>query len=143
MPVFRFYRRRKRRRVNDGCSGNDCRRVAALAAEAQHVCNSRVVQKRRTAARKALRTGAGPRLRQLQNKVGTARKRHAGAHRFGQQGRFAPLGKVTPENHDAVRRTRRARGGNVVGVSVVKRVIFGDNTGNFHRKTVLTYRLGT
>ena len=132
------HRRRKRRRVHFFGGTDDCRRVAAFAAEAEDIHDPRVVQKRRTAAREPFRAGTGPRLRQLQNEIGTARKRHAGAHRLRQQGRFATLGEVTSENNDAVCRSRRTRGGDVMGMSVVERIIFGNNTGNFHGKTALT-----
>jgi hypothetical protein len=60
------------------------------------------------------------------------RQRCAGAHFFAAKGKFPPLDCIPAHHRNNVRSTRRAGLGNMIGMTGVEGIVFGDDSSDKH-----------
>ena len=107
-------------------------RISALAAKGKHIHAAQCVQHLHTAACKGLRAGECKGKRQFEHQIRPAAQRCLGAVPFTEEGCPAALGKIAAEhNNHAVRRALCSRA-QMQKMPVVKRIVFGDDTGARH-----------
>ena len=115
--------------------------IAAFAAEAQHLHAAQRIEQRYRAEGESFRRGQRPRRRQLQHQIRPAREGSPGPVRLGQQGGFPPLDKVAAHDGDDMGRAAPAVRGagalDMMGMAVVKGVVFRDDAGNLQKNPAL------
>ena len=118
--------------VGEGGERRDIRGAAAFAAEGKKIHAAEGGKHGDAPAGEALRAGAGVVDGQLEHKVGTAGEGALRAQIFGTPGGLAALGQLSAED-DHHRVGELLRLCYVVGVPLVERVVFRDNSGNAHK----------
>ena len=109
--------------------------VRRLRAEAQFVNDAQRIQQPDAARGKPLRGGERRRHRQLQDEVRPAGHRRLGPHRLWQKRRLAPLDEIAAHqaDDDRVAPQPLPDEAKLLGVPIVKRVIFTDDGSYFHK----------
>ena len=125
------------RGIHGGCEGFEGSGIAAFASEGEGADAAQCLQQGHAAGGKYLRRRHGPGQGQFQNQIRSAGQRHLRPAALGQQGGLSPLGEMTAHDHGNVGGSRRPGGGNVGGMSGVEGVVFGDDPGNVHGKSLL------
>ena len=123
--------------VRDHFHGSE---VAALAPEAEAVYDAKAVQKRYGAGGEELRASGGITDRKFEYGVRAAFQRHFRTEPFGHDGGNAPLYIIAAHyDDDGVGAGDPFCFLYMIEMSVVERIVFGDQASNFH-KNLLVYR---
>ena len=131
----RLVERRLRLWRVDGARGLHERcKVRILRAESERVDAAEPLQQAHAAAREVLRTAAGKEERQLQDKLTAAAHRKIRAAPLVKDGRLPALREAAAHHRDDGRLVMEALadGPELVGVALMKRIVFGDDANDMH-----------
>ena len=110
---------------------------AAFAAETERVNNAQLIEKQNRAAGKIFRAAQRIADGQLQHHIRSVSQRTFSAQIFIHHGRCAALDKITAHDDDTVVCARKLFClFDVIGVSVMERIVFRNNADCFHRFSV-------
>ena len=129
-PDAIFLRLPEEQRGNGRKPGN----IVAFAAEAEGSHGSQLIQKRNGSCGKVFGTSYGVEKRQFQHKVRAVVQAGFGAYIFIRHCRRSSLHEIAADNCNHIIRVRYAAGFfQMIFMSVMKRIIFGNNSCNSHR----------
>ena len=104
-----------------------------LAAEEKLIYHTQRIQRADSAEGKSFRAGSGGQDREFNDKVGAAGEGHVRTALLMKNSGNTSLGKIsTHDHHDGVRTELLLGAGDLVGMSVVKRVVFRDDSDDIH-----------
>ena len=129
-------RRLRLRCVDDAGGLHERCKVRTLRAESERVDAAEPLQQAHAAAREVLRTAAGKEEGQLQDKLTAAAHRQIRAPPLVEDGRLPALREAAAHHRDDGRLVMEAGadGLELVGVALMKRIVFGDDANDMHRK---------
>ena len=114
-------------------------RIAALAAEAQRLRAAEAVEQLHAAVRKALCRAERIARRQLEHQRRPAANGSLGPCRSRDDSGLAPL-DIVPAHHAHRRIARLPQHGELMGMAVVEGVVFADDSGDPHKKFLISQK---